>query len=267
MIPKIIHFCWFGGTPKTQFVKDCIDSWEKYCPDYKIVEWNENNFDINSNKYVKQAYLAKKWAFVSDYVRLHALYNYGGLYMDADLEVIKNLDKFLSHKAFSGFEDDCHIPTAIMGAEPEHDWIYELLKEYDTKLFIKDDGTYDMVTNVTTITNATFNAYNLELNNSYQVLKHGLTIYPKDWFCPKSHETGETTITNNTHTIHHFNGSWHTQEMINAKKIRVFFGGKIGMYLGVLYLSLKTRGLIKTLKKLKKVFLNENSINWRKILK
>ena len=104
MIPKIIHYCWFGGKPKPELAEKCIESWKKFCPDYEIVEWNEGNFNINSNLYVKQAYEAKKYAFVTDYVRLYALYTQGGIYMDTDVMVLKPLDEYLNHEAFSGFE-------------------------------------------------------------------------------------------------------------------------------------------------------------------
>ena len=123
MIPKIIHYCWFGGNPLPPLALKCIESWKKYCPDYEIKIWDESNFDININKYATEAYEAKKWAFVSDVARLWVLYNYGGIYMDTDLEVIKPLDEFLYHKAFSGFEDEVNIPTGIIASEKNNNWI------------------------------------------------------------------------------------------------------------------------------------------------
>ena len=111
MIPKIIHYCWFGGKPLPELAQKCIASWKKYCPDYEIKEWNESNFNLNSCDYVREAYEAKKWAFITDYVRLYAMVTEGGIYMDTDVEVIKPLDPFLKHKAFSGFEDEVSIPT------------------------------------------------------------------------------------------------------------------------------------------------------------
>ena len=106
MIPKVIHYCWFGNNPKPKMVKKCINSWKKYCSDYEIIEWNENNFDVNYCDYVKEAYEAKKWAFVSDFARLWIIYNCGGIYLDTDVEIIRNLDELLNDKAFFGFEDN-----------------------------------------------------------------------------------------------------------------------------------------------------------------
>ena len=113
-IPKVIHYVWMGKGTKSEFMLRCIDSWKKYLPDYEIVEWNEERFDVRSNPYTEEAYNCKKWAFVSDYVRLYALYTEGGVYMDTDVEVIKPLDRFLEHPAFSGFESRTDIPTGII---------------------------------------------------------------------------------------------------------------------------------------------------------
>ena len=163
MIPKKIHYCWFGGNPLDELGQKCLASWKKYCPDYEIIEWNESNFDINSNSYVKEAYEAKKWAFVTDYVRLYALFNYGGVYMDTDAELIMGIDAFLNEPAFSGFESTQYILTAIMGAEKGSEWIGLLLRDYDGRHFKKDDGSYDLTTNVKVITELTVKKYGIEL--------------------------------------------------------------------------------------------------------
>lgn len=147
MIPKIIHYCWFGGNPLPPLVQKCIKSWKKYCPDYEIVRWDESNFDISGSPlYVKQAYDKKKWAFVSDYVRLWALVNYGGVYMDTDVEVIQPIDRFLRESAFSGFEATDRIPTGIMACEKDHPTFKEWLNEYGKKLFVLDDGSVNLET-------------------------------------------------------------------------------------------------------------------------
>ena len=137
MIPKKIHYIWVGGNPLTPLAEKCIESWKKYCPDYEIVRWDESNFDVNQNQYCKEAYENKKWAFVSDYIRLKVLYEEGGIYMDTDVEVVKPLDKFLSNPAFSGFENDTMIPTGIIASEKNNPWVDKLLKKYDDKHFIK----------------------------------------------------------------------------------------------------------------------------------
>ena len=205
-IPKIIHYCWFGGNELTDLAKRCINSWKLYCPDYKIIRWDESNFDVNSNQFCKEAYDNKKWAFVTDYVRLMVLHNYGGIYMDTDVEVIKSLDDFLKHEAFSGFESSHHMPTGIIASRKENKWIKILLDDFNEKKFIINDKM-DMQPNVVKITNLTKNYYPLKLNDKYQDLGD-LTLYPSDWFCPKNADLQDINLTVNTHAIHHFDGSW-----------------------------------------------------------
>lgn len=221
MIPKKIHYCWFGGNPLSALAIKCIDSWKKYCPDYEIIEWNENNFDINCCDYVKEAYKAKKWAFVSDVARLYALVNYGGIYMDTDVEVLKPLDDLLLKDAFSGFESKKRIPTGIMACVQKHPLFVEFLNEYDNTHFIHNDGTLNMTTNVERITKTCL-TYGINLNNSEQTIK-GFTLYPKDYFCPKDAITQKIIVTKNTYTIHHFNASWVSAEDVYAKKMRLFY--------------------------------------------
>lgn len=220
MIPKIIHYCWFGGNPLSPQIKKYIASWKKYCPDYELRQWDETNFDITCNAYVQEAYEAKKWAFVTDYVRMWALKNYGGLYMDTDVEVLRPLDEFLDTPAFSGFENETMIPTALMGSEKDGQWVSMLLADYDERHFVKPDGTYDLTTNVVTITELTVQHYPIVLDNTYQTIDHVLTIYPNDYFCPKSYATGVITLTENTHVIHHFSGSWLDQKTQRENAVR-----------------------------------------------
>ncbi len=206
MIEKKIHYIWFGKNELPPLAKKCIESWKKYCPDYEIIEWNEDNFDVMSNIYTKEAYENKKWAFVSDYVRLYALYHVGGVYMDTDVEVIKNIDSFLENEAFSGFESYDKVPTGIMAAEKGNKHIKKMLEYYDDKHFVMENGELDMTTNVTTITNY-FKEHNIKLNNTYQNCD-GFVFYPSDYFCPKDPSTKKLNMTKNTATIHHFDGSW-----------------------------------------------------------
>lgn len=228
-IPKVIHYCWFGKGEKPDLAKKCIESWKKYCSDYEFKEWNEENFDINSNEYVKQAYESRKFAFVTDYVRLYALYNEGGVYMDTDVEVLKPIDEFLKHKAFSSFENNNMIPTGLMAAEKGNEWIKDLLDEYNDLKFIDEDGNMDLTTNVTRITNLTKEKYGLKLESSFQDLKDGIvTMYPYDYFCPKDWTTGEINLTDNSYTIHHFSGSWHTAE---EKEFEAKYREKLKKYL------------------------------------
>lgn len=225
-IPKVIHYCWFGKGKKPSMALKCIDSWKKYLPDYKIIEWNEENFDINTNLYTKQSYNAKKYAFVSDFVRLQVLYEQGGVYMDTDVEVLKNIDEFLEHSAFSGFESNEFIPTGIMGCIKGHSWVKSLLKYYINRPFINNDGTFDLTTNTKTITSITKKEYKLKSGNYKQVLNNEIVIYPSEYFCPKNWLTKELNLTRNTHTIHHFSGSW-LPKNYKYKKFRLKIYSKI----------------------------------------
>jgi len=209
-IPKVIHYCWFGKNPEPQLMKKCMVSWKKNLPDYELMLWNEENFDIESNRFSREAYRSGKWAFVSDYVRLVVLYKYGGIYMDTDVEVLKSLDIFLGHTAFAGYENELLISTGIIGAEKHNIWIGDLLKYYDDFPFVNDDGSFNMKPNTATITRLTAELYGFDVEKGFQVLKSGLTIYPQEYFCPKSYYDNTITVTKNTYVIHHFSGSWHS---------------------------------------------------------
>lgn len=241
MIPKIIHYCWFGGKPLPELARRCIASWKKYLPDYEIREWNEQNFDINSNAYVKEAYESRKFAFVTDYVRLYALYHEGGIYMDTDVEVIKNLDCFLTLHGFSGFENETMIPTGIMASEKGSRWAKENLGVYTGRHFLKPDGSLDMTTNVEIITNYML-AHGLRQNNTYQDFPGLFTLYPKDYFCPKDHGTGQIHLTENTYCIHHFAMSWMPPKQVGLsnlkrKLIKVFGVKTVNCIIGVFHLK------------------------------
>lgn len=212
MIPKIIHYCWFGQNPLPKLAQACIASWKKYCPDYKIMEWNENNFDIDCCSYVKEAYNAKKWAFVSDYARLWALVTYGGIYLDTDCELVKPIDEFLSLEAVSGFQSTTEIQTAIIGCRQGFPFFRKLLERYETRHFILANGQYDLTTNVKDITDACLNHGFVPNGEKQTVL--GFTLYPRDWFCPMDWESHKIVArTNNTYAIHHFDASWKTPGM------------------------------------------------------
>ncbi len=206
MIPKKIHYCWYGGKPLPELAKKCIASWKKYCPDYEIVQWDESNTDLQSNQYVREAFEAKKWAFITDYVRLKVLYEQGGIYMDTDVQMIASLDKYLYNKGFSGFENETQVPTGIMAAEKGNEFIGELLRAYNDRHFLYDDGKLDVTTNVDTITKIALEK-GLVLNNQLQTIED-FTFYPYDYFCPKDFRTLKVHITKNTVAIHHFAGSW-----------------------------------------------------------
>ena len=206
MIPKKIHYCWFGGKELPELAKKCIASWEKFCPDYEIIRWDESNFNIESCKYVKEAYESKKFAFVTDYVRLYAMYTQGGIYMDTDVELTKNLDTFLEHQGFSGFESREHIQTGIMASEQNFPLFADLLSYYTDRSFVREDGTLDTTTNVLIITKI-LTEKGFVPNGEYQVID-GFALYPQDFFCPYDNATGVLHKTANTAAIHWFNKSW-----------------------------------------------------------
>lgn len=217
MIPKKIHYCWFGRGAMPELAQKCIASWKKYCPDYEIIEWNEDNFDITSNVYVNEAYNSRKFAFVTDYVRLYAIYTQGGIYMDTDVEVVRPLDEFLIHRGFSGFESDTQIPTGIMAGEKGFPLFKTLLAYYDNRHFVDADGNLDTTTNVLTITRM-LEEKGFIPNGKYQVVD-GFALYPRDYFCPLEDATGKMYRSKKTATIHWFNKSWVPQNLRIRSKI------------------------------------------------
>lgn len=225
MIPKVIHYCWFGRGPMPKLALKCIESWKKYCPDYEIKEWNEDNFDLDLYPYVREAYDARKFAFVTDVVRLYALYHEGGIYMDTDVEVIKPLDSLLAYDAVSGFESPTQIPTGLMASRDGHPLFKELLDEYNGIHFVRPDGTLDTTTNVIRISN-TCREYGLRLDNTLQTVR-GFTLLPKDFLCPIEHEGHRLVLTPNTLCIHHFAGSWVTGKALWKKRVARLLGSNL----------------------------------------
>ncbi|WP_374550706.1 glycosyltransferase family 32 protein [Flavobacterium sp.] len=226
MIPKTIHYCWFGGNPLPQLAQDCIASWKKYLPDYELVEWNEKNFPFEKFPFAQEALDNRKFAFVSDVCRLYALKEYGGIYMDTDVEVLKSLDIFLHHAAFSGFENDDYVPTGIMASEKNSQWATDLLKYYDNRSFIKENGELDIQSNTYIITEM-MKEKGFVMNNKFQEIEDYVAFYPNDYFCPKSYKTGSIDLTKNSYCIHHFAKSWiplkyKWRNIIKLKMIKLF---------------------------------------------
>ncbi|WP_246294091.1 glycosyltransferase family 32 protein [Paenibacillus planticolens] len=207
IIPKIIHYCWFGKNEQPDIVKTCISSWKAKCPEYQLIEWNEDNFDINCTPYVSEAYKSGKFAFVSDYVRVYALYHFGGIYLDTDVEVFKSFDDLLHHHSFWGFEQENYIATSTIGAAKGNKLIEEFLASYTGIKFIKEDGTYNDLTNVAMITQILQNK-GLKMNGEYQVIDGDAVFYPQTYFSPYDYINCRKFITNNTYAMHHFYKSW-----------------------------------------------------------
>lgn len=235
MIPKKIHYCWFGGNPLPESAKKYIETWKKYCPDYEIIEWNENNFDVTQNQYCKEAYEAKKWAFVSDYARFWILYKYGGIYFDTDVEVIKPLDDIVSKGPFMGCERDgdknkaaaiAAAPGLGLGVNHGLGLYKEMLDLYDTLHFKNSDGSLNLKT-VVQYTTETLVKHGLKNTNQVQKCA-GIYIYPREYFCPKNIDTGKLEITENIYTIHHFDGSWLTPYLRLRHKLKLFLVKLLG---------------------------------------
>lgn len=204
LIPKIIHYCWFGTNPKPESFAICLESWKKYLPDYEIVEWNNENFEIEVCEYVKLAAEQNQWAFVSDYARAKALYEVGGIYMDIDVEVKLSFDEFLHHRAFSGFETKGSPFTAVWGTEKGHPWPKKVLDFYHQK------NDFDLTTNTVFVSDLLVDQYRVDPQlDELQKLDDGIYIYPSTTFCldlPKNYAT------------HHFIGTWHKRETPNPFK-------------------------------------------------
>ena len=212
MIPKIIHYCWFGRNPLPSSAKRCIASWKKYLPDYEIKEWNEDNFDVNSIPYTRDAYTAKKYAFVSDYARFWVLYHYGGVYFDTDVEVISPMDEFIAKGPFMGWEKPGRTgvysiaPGLGLAADKEQPLYQEILLGFEHLNFYNENGemnNYSMIPLVTDL----LTQKGLKKDGSMQVIDD-VILYPSEYLCPMEYFTGKVTITDNTYAIHWYTMTW-----------------------------------------------------------
>lgn len=217
MIPKKIHYCWFGRGEKPRLAQKCIASWKKFCPDYEIIEWNEDNFPIDDYPYAQYCLLNKKWAFLSDFVRLVVVAGHGGIYFDTDVELLKKPDDLLQYKAFYGFENDKNVATGLgFGAEPMHPTIVAMRDAY-LSLQKNDDGTYPLVVCPALNTKALL-PFGLKLNGSRQNIA-GAEILPADFFNPYDDPTGKLNKTPNTVSIHWYSKSWMDKGTIMRSKL------------------------------------------------
>ena len=209
MIPKKIHYCWFGKNELPKKARKCIDSWKKYCPDYEIIEWNEENFDINFNGYTRMCYEEKKYAFLSEYVRLLVVVEHGGIYLDTDVEVIRSFDTLLENEAFFGFENSEYVNTGLgFGAEVLNEIVGQMIKEYDELI----DGNHGVIGCPILNTRALVKC-GLKLDGNLQKVKNAL-ICPVEYFNPYDDPTGRLKKNINTYSIHWYAKSWMDKKII-----------------------------------------------------
>lgn len=222
MLPKRIHYCWFGGNKKPKLVKKCIESWKKFCPNYEIIEWNESNYDINKNLYVKTAYENKKWAFLTDYVRLDVIYNYGGIYLDTDVEMIKSLDELLNNNCYMGMEQIADVATGLgFGAIKNHWFIKENKEFYENENnFIDENKNFKQIICVN-VTTDLLKKKGLKNENKIQKIDD-IIIYPPEYLCGYDIKNDCISISDNTYTIHHYNASWMNKSEQKKIKIKKF---------------------------------------------
>ena len=218
VIPKKIHYCWFGRGKKPKLAKKCIASWKKYCPDYEIIEWNEDNFDINLNGYTKMCYEQKKYAFLTDYIRLLVVAEHGGIYFDTDVEVVRPIDELLDNSAFFCFENEKYVATGLgFGAEKRNPLIEEMSRAYSSLL----DGQQGTIGCPILNTEALIK-YGLQLNGQVQKIQ-GAKIFSKEYFNPFDSVTGELHKTENTYSVHWYSASWLSPtKRLTSKITRVF---------------------------------------------
>lgn len=206
-IPKTIHYCWFGKGKMPAISERCLESWRKFCPDYNIVCWTEDNFDITQNRYMYEAYQAGKWAFVSDYARLKVLHEEGGIYLDTDVELIKPLDDLIADCGFMGYDDNGLIATGLgFACEKGNELVAAILADYADIPFVLPDGSYDL-TPCPQRNTATLQKLGMNLSKQDQIFI-GIRMLPEDYLCPMKYYTGKKVITKNTHSIHHYCATW-----------------------------------------------------------
>lgn len=258
MIPKIIHYCWFGKGEMSEIDQMRIESWRKYCPDYEIRLWNEGNYDISKCRYMLEAYETEKWGFVPDYARLDIVYTHGGIYLDTDVELIKSLDSLLENEMFCGFEeDDCVNFGSGFGSVPGHPILAEMMKHYESRRFIKPDGSLNLVPSPAYQTEVLV-AHGLILNNRKQTVED-VVIYPKEYFCPKDYTTGVLSITESTYSIHHFAMSWvgETEKLENRIREKLLSRGlsvSMARVLSKILSTAKTRNFARIEGYVKRIF-------------
>lgn len=225
MIPKTIHYCWFGGKELPKLARKCVASWEKFCPEYQIIRWDESNFDLDSNDYTRMCVAEKKWAFLSDYVRLKVVAEHGGIYFDTDVELLRAPDELLQYEAFFGFETPEFVNTGMgFGSEAGGTAVRAMLEEYEPLL----DGRHGVVS-CPGLNTAALVKLGLRQDGVRQNVA-GAEILPSDWLNPYESTTGRLTKTKNTVSVHWYTGAWLSRSqrlrLMIGKPLRRIFGNE-----------------------------------------
>ena len=221
MIPKIIHYCWLSNDPIPENLKICMESWKNKLPDYEFKLWSFDCFDINKSCWVKEAFSNKKYAFAADYIRLYAVYNYGGIYMDMDVEVLQSFNPLLDRNYILGYETQQGIEAGVFGAEEKAYWVKLCLDYYENRHFINSDGTQ----NTKPLPQIMF-----DILNDNNLLQHELFPFTSDYLTCKSYKTGKIETTGNSYTIHHFAGSWINNKQKIYKFVQRLLGTKFAKF-------------------------------------
>ncbi len=246
-VPKIIHYVWLGGKPKTALQEERIATWKNNCPDYQIIEWNEENFDVNCCDFIKEAVENRKFAFASDYVRLKALYEYGGIYLDMDVEVVKSFDDLLENDTVIGFENGANIAMGTIIVKPKQKWVKDMIDVYESSHFVRG-RKFDDDPNSIKMTAYLKKRYGLKIDGKEQALGDGIMVVSRDYFCAKDFTTGKTEKTENTYAIHLYDSTWLPTDSFLYKflrGVRKVVGRKGFDGLTRLYTKMKVRSLEK----------------------
>lgn len=234
MIPRVIHYCWFGGGPLPTSARACIASWTTHCPAYEIRRWDESTFDVRQCRFVRESHSAGRWAFASDYARLRIIHDHGGIYLDTDVELVASLDTILPYDAFFGFQHDRTIATGLgFGAVKQHAFVQALVREYESSGFLGGDGRPDM-TPCPVRDSAILERLGVKLDGTFQEID-GVAILPVQYLCPKSFESGRLRLTSRTLAIHHYEASWHgpaeASDIARRRRYAGIAGETIGRWL------------------------------------
>lgn len=227
-IPKIIHYCWLSNDKLPSLAIECMETWENKLPDYQLMLWDLNRFDISSVSWTKEAFENKKYAFAADYIRCYALYKYGGIYLDTDVQVLKSLDDLLLLPYFLGIENPAIVEAAVLGFEKEHPLLKKMLDYYENRHFIKNNGEFDtkpLPLVIEGIIKTSFEIKKITSIEQFNSNKSCINIFPEEYFSPKSCADGKIYTTPNSYTIHHYNQSWQSPMRKYGRMIILALGG------------------------------------------